>query len=55
MSYQVIAFFTQTAVMIFFIAIFIGVLVYALSPSNKDKFTRAAKMPLEDETYDPKS
>ena len=55
MSYQTIAFFTQTAVMIFFIAIFLGVLVYALSPSNREKFTRAANMPLEDETFDTKS
>ena len=51
MHYHTIAFITQTGVLLFFMAIFLGVLWYALSPRNKDKFSQAANIPLGDETY----
>ncbi len=50
MTYHQIAFFTQTGVLLFFMAIFFVVLFYALNPKNRDKFRRAARMPLDDET-----
>ncbi len=31
-----------------FVAIFLGIVVYALWPRNRDKFDAAARMPLED-------
>jgi cytochrome c oxidase cbb3-type subunit 4 len=31
-----------------FVAIFLGILAYALWPRNRDKFDAAARMPLED-------
>lgn len=55
MTYQTVAFLTQTGVLVFFMMLFGAVLFYALAPRNKDKFTRAAHMPLDDESYDGKS
>ncbi|MCW5723992.1 MAG: cbb3-type cytochrome c oxidase subunit 3 [Maricaulaceae bacterium] len=47
--YQSLAHFAQTWGLLFFIALFGLVLVYALWPRNKGKFDRAARMPLEDD------
>ncbi len=41
--------FAQTSGLVYFLAIFIGVLFYALRPKAKAKFDRAARMPLEEE------
>jgi cytochrome c oxidase cbb3-type subunit 4 len=41
--------FAQTAGLIYFFAIFAGVLVYALRPKARQKFDRAARMPLDEE------
>ncbi len=41
--------FAQTGGLIYFFAIFAGVLVYALRPNAKQKFDRAARMPLDEE------
>ena len=41
--------FAQTGGLIYFLAIFAGVLVYALRPKAKQKFDRAARMPLDEE------
>jgi cytochrome c oxidase cbb3-type subunit IV len=49
MSYEQLSAFAQTSGMIYFIAIFTGVCVYALWPKNKAKFDRAARIPLENE------
>lgn len=47
--YETLASFAQTGGLIYFCAIFAGVLVYALWPKNKEKFDAAARLPLEDE------
>lgn len=46
-TYEEVAFLTQTAVLLFFIAMFIAVVVYALWPGNRARFERAARLPLE--------
>jgi len=40
--------FAQTSGLIYFIGIFAGVLIYALRPKAKQKFDRAARMPLDE-------
>ena len=54
MSYETVAYVTQTGVLLFFITLFICVLAYALNPSNREKFTRAAHVPLDDENGAPR-
>lgn len=49
MTYETASAFAQFGGMIFFIVLFTGVMVYALWPSNKDKFDRAARAPLNDD------
>ena len=34
--------------LIIFVVLFLGILTYALWPKNKDKFDRAAHLPLDD-------
>ncbi len=47
--YETLAGFAQTWGLLFFFAVFIGVLVYALWPKNRAKFDAAARMPLNDD------
>ncbi|MCB1546493.1 MAG: cbb3-type cytochrome c oxidase subunit 3 [Hyphomicrobiaceae bacterium] len=47
MTYQTVAFVSQITAMALFTLLFAGVLVYALWPGNKQKFDRAARLPLE--------
>ena len=47
MSYEQVASLTQVAALLLFIALFIGVLVYAFWPGNKKRFEKAARLPLE--------
>jgi cytochrome c oxidase cbb3-type subunit 4 len=47
MSYESVASISQVVALLFFIALFIGVLVYAFWPGNKKRFDEAAKLPLE--------
>ena len=47
MSYEQVASITQIAALLLFIALFIGVLVYAFWPGNKKRFEDAARLPLE--------
>jgi cytochrome c oxidase cbb3-type subunit IV len=49
MTYQEAAVFAQSWGMFYAIAIFAGVVVYAMWPRNKSKFDRAARMPLNDD------
>lgn len=49
MTYQAATHFAQTWGMALLIILFVGVLVYALWPGNRDKFNRAAQTPLADE------
>jgi cytochrome c oxidase cbb3-type subunit 4 len=46
MSYEQVASFTQTAALLLFIAIFIGVVIYAFWPGNKKRFEKDAQIPL---------
>ena len=47
MTYEQVASISQVAALLFFIALFVGVLVYAFWPGNKKKFEEAAQLPLE--------
>ncbi|WP_421789730.1 cbb3-type cytochrome c oxidase subunit 3 [Hyphobacterium sp.] len=47
--YEALASFAQTWGLLFFFAVFIGVLIYALWPKNRAKFDAASRMPLNDE------
>lgn len=51
-GYEHFAHFAQTWGMLFFVAVFAGVLAYALWPSNKRKFDEAARIPLLDDIQD---
>jgi cytochrome c oxidase cbb3-type subunit 4 len=48
-TYKALAEFAQTWGLIYFVAIFIGVLVYALRPSRKQQFDAAARIPLRED------
>jgi cytochrome c oxidase cbb3-type subunit IV len=43
---------SQIVALIFFVALFVGVIVYVFWPGNKRKFDEAARLPLEDEKND---
>jgi cytochrome c oxidase cbb3-type subunit 4 len=47
--YEMLASFAQTWGLLFFFAVFLGVLIYALWPKNREKFDRAARLPLNDD------
>ncbi len=49
MGYEDAASFAGSFGLIFFIAMFVIVLVYALWPGNKRKFDHAARMPMKDD------
>jgi cytochrome c oxidase cbb3-type subunit IV len=51
-TYQQATHFAQTWGMGLLVILFIGVVVYALWPGNRDKFKRAARSPLENEDDD---
>jgi cytochrome c oxidase cbb3-type subunit 4 len=48
-TYETLANFAQTWGLLYFVLIFAGVLVYALWPSNKDKFDDASHVPLRED------
>lgn len=52
MSYDAIAQFAQTWGLFYFMALFAGVVAYALWPGNKKRFDKAARMPLDEERDD---
>jgi cytochrome c oxidase cbb3-type subunit IV len=47
MTYEQVASFTQVGALLLFVALFIGVLLYAFWPGNKKRFEEAARLPLE--------
>lgn len=47
MTYEQVASISQVVALLFFIALFAAVLVYAFWPGNKKRFEEAAKLPLE--------
>jgi cytochrome c oxidase cbb3-type subunit IV len=47
MTYEQVASISQVVALLFFIALFVGVLIYAFWPGNKKTFDEAANLPLE--------
>ena len=48
-TYKAVAEFAQTWGLIYFVAMFAGVLVYALWPSRKNQFDEASRIPLRED------
>ncbi|HTS40329.1 MAG TPA: cbb3-type cytochrome c oxidase subunit 3 [Xanthobacteraceae bacterium] len=48
-TYTMLAHFAQTWGLLYFLALFLAVLVYALWPSRKTRFDEAARMPLRED------
>ncbi len=46
-TYRQVAEFAQTWGLVYFVAVFLAVVVYALWPSNKKKFDEASRIPLD--------
>ncbi|TNE42098.1 MAG: cbb3-type cytochrome c oxidase subunit 3 [Alphaproteobacteria bacterium] len=49
MEYQELAHFSETWGLVILLTMFLGGVVYALWPSNKSKFEKAAQLPLNDD------
>ena len=47
MTYELVSGITQVAALLFFIALFVGVVIYAFWPGNKKRFEKDAKIPLQ--------
>ena len=47
MTYEQVSGITQVAALLFFIALFVGVVIYAFWPGNKTRFEKDAKIPLQ--------
>lgn len=47
MTYETVATFAQQGGTLFFMALFLASVVYALLPGKKAEFDRAARMPLD--------
>jgi len=54
MTYEQVASVTQVLALLLFVALFIGVLIYAFWPGNKKRFEDAARLPLEQDPPDDK-
>jgi cytochrome c oxidase cbb3-type subunit 4 len=48
-TYKAVAEFAQTWGLVYFVAIFVLVLLYALWPSRKKQFDEAARIPLRED------
>ncbi|MGD9925060.1 MAG: cbb3-type cytochrome c oxidase subunit 3 [Pseudorhodoplanes sp.] len=48
-TYRNLAEFAQTWGLVYFVAVFLLVVVYAFWPANKKKFDKAARMPLRED------
>ena len=48
-TYSTLAQFAQNWGLLYFVAVFAAVVVYALWPSRKSKFDEAARMPLRED------
>lgn len=49
MTYQTLSQFAQTGGVLYFIALFAAALIYALWPSNRERFDAAARLPLSED------
>ena len=47
MTYEQVTTISQMLALLFFVALFAGVLVYAFWPGNKKRFEQAARLPFE--------
>jgi cytochrome c oxidase cbb3-type subunit IV len=47
MTYEEVSAITQVAALLFFVALFSGVVIYAFWPGNKKRFEKDAEIPLE--------
>ena len=54
MSYDTAAQFAQTWGLVFLVVMFLVAVVYALWPGNRGKFERAARLPLDEESKNPR-
>jgi cytochrome c oxidase cbb3-type subunit 4 len=52
LDYETVARFAQQGGTVYFVAIFVAGLVYALWPKNREAFQRLAHLPLEDDESD---
>lgn len=48
-SYETISTLSSSWGLVYLVALFVGVALYAFWPRNKAKFDRAARMPLEED------
>ena len=48
-TYAFFSHFAQTWGLVYFVAIFLGVLAYALWPSNRKRFDESARLPLQED------
>jgi cytochrome c oxidase cbb3-type subunit IV len=48
-TYESVAYFIKTYWWLQFMAVFAGVVLYAMWPGNKEMFDKAARIPLEDD------
>jgi cytochrome c oxidase cbb3-type subunit 4 len=48
-TYRTLAEFAQTWGLVYFVAVFLAVVVYALWPSNKRGFDEASRIPLRED------
>ncbi|KMO13445.1 cytochrome C oxidase [Methylobacterium indicum] len=49
MTYDLAARFAQTSGLLYFVALFAGVALYAVWPRNQGRFDAAARLPLDEE------
>lgn len=49
MTYETVARIAQQAGTVYFVLIFVAASAHALWPKNRDKFQKAARLPLEEE------
>jgi cytochrome c oxidase cbb3-type subunit IV len=47
MTYEQVSGITQVAALLFFLALFVGVVIYAFWPGNKKRFEKDADIPLQ--------
>lgn len=48
-TYAFLAQFAQSAGLLYFFALFLGICAYALWPANREKFDEAASIPLKED------
>tara|TARA_R110000868_G_scaffold124740_1_gene329574 strand:- start:646 stop:795 length:150 start_codon:yes stop_codon:yes gene_type:complete len=49
MSFEAVAMFSKTWGLVYLVALFVGVLIYAFRPGAKKKFQDAAHIPLKED------